>query len=75
VVGAGGHVSFSLTSGDGGRLKSIAFRGAQNPVGQTIMAAAANDRPLHLAGTLTLDHYQGQTSVQLRVTDAAEIAQ
>jgi single-stranded-DNA-specific exonuclease len=75
VVGAGGHVSFQLNSGDGARLKAIAFRGANSPLGQTIMGAAANDRSLHFAGTLTIDHYQGQASVQLRVTDAAEIAQ
>jgi len=72
VVGAGGHVRFTLTSEDGGRLKAIAFRGATTPLGQIILGAG-NDKPLHVAGTLTLDHYQGQASVQLRVTDAAEI--
>ena len=72
VVGAGGHVRFTLTSEDGGRLKAIAFRGATTPLGQIILGAG-NDKPLHVAGTLTLDHYQGQASVQLRVTDASEI--
>ena len=71
VVGAGGHVSFQLNSGDGARLKAIAFRAATTPLGQALLAAG-NDAPLHVAGTLSLDHYQGQASVQLRVTDAAE---
>lgn len=73
VVGAGGHVSFTLVADDGARLKSIAFRGATTPVGQAILGAGANDRPLHVAGNLSLDHYQGVTGVQLRVADAAEI--
>jgi single-stranded-DNA-specific exonuclease len=71
IVGAGGHVSFTLTSDDGARLKAIAFRAAQTALGQSIMAAANNDGVLHFAGNLSLDHYQGQASVQLRVIDAA----
>lgn len=70
IVGAGGHVRFSLTSDDGARIKAIAFRAAQTPVGEAIMAAGG-DRPLHIAGSLGLDHYQGRAEVQLRVTDVA----
>jgi single-stranded-DNA-specific exonuclease len=73
VVGAGGHVSFQLTSDDGARLKAIAFRAATTPLGQALLGAG-NDTRLHIAGTLGIDHYQGQASVQLKVTDAAEIA-
>jgi single-stranded-DNA-specific exonuclease len=72
IVGSGGHVRFTLTAGDGARLKAIAFRAATTPLGQTLLNAG-NDTPLHLAGTLSLDHYQGRAEVQLRVTDAAEI--
>lgn len=71
VVGTGGHVSFQLTSDDGARIKAIAFRAASTPLGQALLGAA--DSRLHLAGTLSLDHYQGQSSVQLRLSDAAEI--
>ena len=72
IVGAGGHVSFQLTADDGARLKAIAFRAATTPLGQALLGAG-NDTRLHIAGTLGIDHYQGQASVQLRVTDAAEI--
>ncbi len=72
VVGAGGHVRFSLASDDGARLKAIAFRAANTALGQAILAAG-NDKKLHLAGTLSLDHYQGRAEVQLRLTDAAEV--
>ncbi|MGN6159976.1 MAG: single-stranded-DNA-specific exonuclease RecJ [Devosia sp.] len=70
IVGTGGHVSFQLTADDGARIKAIAFRAAQSPLGQALLAAGPDTR-LHVAGTLGLDHYQGQASVQLRVTDAA----
>jgi single-stranded-DNA-specific exonuclease len=70
VVGAGGHVKFTLTSGDGARLKAIAFRAASTELGQVLLTAG-NDTPLHLAGTLTLDHWQGREEVQLRLTDLA----
>jgi single-stranded-DNA-specific exonuclease len=70
VVGAGGHVKFTLTSGDGARLKAIAFRAAGSELGQVLLGAG-NDTPLHLAGTLGLDHWQGREEVQFRLLDAA----
>jgi single-stranded-DNA-specific exonuclease len=70
VVGVGGHVRFTLTSEDGARLKAIAFRAASSALGQALLGAG-NDTPIHIAGTLGLDHWQGREEVQLRVTDAA----
>lgn len=70
VVGAGGHVRFTLTSEDGARLKAIAFRAASTELGQALLNAG-NDTPIHIAGTLGLDHWQGREEVQLKVTDAA----
>ncbi|MDB5505984.1 MAG: RecJ [Devosia sp.] len=70
VVGAGGHVRFMLTSGDGARLKAIAFRAAGHALGDALLQAS-DDRPLHIAGTLGIDHYQGREQAQLRVLDAA----
>jgi hypothetical protein len=43
------------------------------PIGDAIMAAGG-DTPLHIAGTLTLDHWQGRSEVQLRVADIARPA-
>jgi len=70
IVGAGGHIRFSLSAEDGARRKAIAFRAAGTPVGDAIMAAAG-DAPLHIAGSLTLDHWQGRPEVQLRVVDVS----
>ena len=69
VVGAGGHVRFTLASEDGARLKAIAFRAANGPLGQALLGAA--DAPLHLAATLGVDHWQGREEVQARIIDAA----
>ncbi len=72
VVGAGGHIKFTLTSDDGARLKAIAFRAATTELGQVLLSAG-NDTPLHLAGTLSLDHWQGREEVQFRVEDIATL--
>ena len=65
-----GHVRMEIASGDGSRIKAIAFRAASEPIGRTILAARG--RPLHVVGALGLDHWQGDARVQLRVTDVAE---
>ena len=70
VVGGAGHVKFTLTSGDGARLKAIAFRAATTALGEALLSAG-NDTALHLAGTLSIDHWQGREEVQLRLSDAA----
>lgn len=69
IVGAGGHVKFTLAADDGARLKAIAFRAAASPLGEALLSAG--ERPMHLAGTLSLDHWQGREEVQFRATDAA----
>ncbi|MDC9824332.1 single-stranded-DNA-specific exonuclease RecJ [Devosia sp. ZB163] len=71
VVGGAGHVKFTLTSDDGARIKAIAFRAAATALGDALLTGG-NDKPLHLAGTLSLDHWQGREEVQFRLTDAAE---
>ncbi|MHA6298969.1 single-stranded-DNA-specific exonuclease RecJ [Devosia sp. CAU 1758] len=72
IVGKGGHVSFTLASDDGAKLKAIAFRAAGTALGDTLMRDG--DRPLHFAGGLSIDHYQGREQVQFRLTDIARPA-
>jgi len=69
IVGKGGHISFSLTSDDGARLKAVAFRAAGTALGDTLMRDG--EQPLHFAGSLSLDHYQGREQVQFRLLDIA----
>jgi single-stranded-DNA-specific exonuclease len=64
-----GHVRVSLGAAGGENLKAIAFRAAEAPLGQALLAARG--KPLHVAGTLTLDHWGGTARPQLRILDAA----
>ncbi|HIJ62661.1 MAG TPA: single-stranded-DNA-specific exonuclease RecJ [Rhodospirillaceae bacterium] len=68
VVGAG-HVSCALAGRAGGRLKAIAFRAADSELGRALLAR--DGLPMHLAGTLRIDNWQGKTSVQLFIEDGA----
>lgn len=68
IVGSG-HVRLILTGAGGKRLKAIAFRAADSEMGHALLASAG--APFHLAGTLRADTWQGNTSVQLIVDDAA----
>ena len=65
------HVQIQVADAMGGRLKGIAFRCADTPMGQALLRAQG-DRPIHLAGRLRLDTWQGVEKVQLMVDDAAE---
>lgn len=68
VVGSG-HVRLILSGAGGKRLKAIAFRAADSEMGHALLASAG--APFHLAGTLRVDTWQGNSSVQLIVDDAA----
>ncbi|HEY0032893.1 MAG TPA: single-stranded-DNA-specific exonuclease RecJ, partial [Devosia sp.] len=70
VVGKGGHVSFTLASEDGGKLKAIAFRAASTALGDALLRSP--DTAFHFAGSLSLDHYQGREQVQFRLADLAK---
>jgi single-stranded-DNA-specific exonuclease len=68
VVGSG-HVRLMLAGAGGKRLKAIAFRAADSEMGHALLASSG--APFHLAGALRADTWQGTTSVQLVVDDAA----
>ena len=68
VVGAG-HVRSILADAAGGRLKAIAFRSLETPLGQALLRTPA--MPLHVAGHLRADSWAGPAGVQLVIEDAA----
>lgn len=70
VVGTD-HVRCTLESPEGGRLKGICFRSADRPLGRMLLRAEG--RPLHVAGRLRADAWQGRVSAQLFVDDAAPL--
>jgi single-stranded-DNA-specific exonuclease len=65
------HLRCSLEGADGARLKAIAFRALSGPLGEALMTARAQGKPLHLAGQLRADNWRGQDQVQFQIDDAA----
>lgn len=63
------HVRMRLRSGDGTQMNAIAFRALGRALGDTLLASRGE--PLHVAGTLSRDIWQGRERVELRVLDAA----
>ncbi|WEK48912.1 MAG: single-stranded-DNA-specific exonuclease RecJ [Candidatus Kaistia colombiensis] len=64
-----GHVKVTLSGGDQ-NLKAIAFRAADNDLGRMLLGSRG--RPLHVAGTLSIDHWQGRRQSSLRILDVAQ---
>lgn len=62
------HVRVILAGEDGGRLKGIAFRAAESPLGALLMDKGAG--LLHVAGRLSSDEWQGRRDVQFTIEDA-----
>lgn len=62
------HVRVILTGPEGGRLKAVAFRSLETPLGQTLLSSRG---PFHIAGNLKLNHWNGNTTVEMTIQDAA----
>jgi single-stranded-DNA-specific exonuclease len=63
------HVRLRLRANDGRQINAIAFRALGRPLGDALLAARG--RPLHVAGSLQLNSWQGTERAELRVLDAA----
>ncbi len=64
------HLRLIVAGDDGRRIKAIAFRMAESPLGEAMLAAPAW-RKLWLAGRLKRDDYGGRDSAELHLEDAA----
>ncbi|MFZ1989702.1 MAG: single-stranded-DNA-specific exonuclease RecJ, partial [Alphaproteobacteria bacterium] len=63
------HLRLTLEGPSGGRLRAVAFRSVDTPVGD--MISAAGERWLHFAGGLKPDNWASATGVQLVIEDVA----
>jgi single-stranded-DNA-specific exonuclease len=64
------HVDCSLYDpAGGGRVRAVAFRASDQPLGRALLQG--DGAPLHLAGAIQLDWWQGQPRVSFRIEDAA----
>ena len=68
VVGEN-HVRCILSGREGGRLKGIAFRAMDGDLGPALLSAGG--KPVHVAGHLRADDWQGRNGVQMIIDDAA----
>ena len=63
------HVRCFFTGGDGGRLKAVAFRRAEEALGQALLSGTG--KKFHIAGRLKKDDWKGNGAVELMLEDAA----
>ncbi len=65
----GGHVRCTLIDGAGAKMRAIAWRAEDTPLGQRLLAGGG---ALHVAGRLKPDDWQGRSAVELEIEDAAD---
>jgi single-stranded-DNA-specific exonuclease len=63
------HVRARLQAGDGSTINAIAFRAVGQKLGQALLGGRG--RPVHAVGSLSLDRWQGEERMQLRLIDVA----
>jgi single-stranded-DNA-specific exonuclease len=63
------HLRVRFKSGDGSIVNGMAFRSVGQKLGNALIAHRG--QPLHVAGSLAVDRWQGTERVQLRVLDIA----
>ena len=63
------HLRLRFKSGDGAIVNAMAFRSVGQKLGQAL--TQNRGQPLHVAGSLAIDRFQGTERVQLRVLDVA----
>ena len=69
VVGSG-HLRLIVAGDDGRSIKAIAFRMADSPLGQALLAAPPHRR-LWVAGRIKRDEWNDRVSAELHLEDAA----
>jgi single-stranded-DNA-specific exonuclease len=66
------HLRLRAVAADGAAIEAIAFRVVGKPLGEALLRARGAS--VHLAGALTINRYGGREKPQLRLIDAAEVA-
>ncbi len=63
------HIRCIVTDSSGGKVKAIAFRAAETPLGRLLLNAG--NTAIALAGKVKIDRWNGETRVQFQIEDAA----
>ncbi len=65
------HLRLTLTDDSGKKLKAIAFRAVETDMGQALLHHGG--APFHIAGKLRVNTWQGRSTPQLLIDDAAPV--
>lgn len=65
------HLDGWLADASGARIRAVAFRIADQPLGESLLSAG--DRRLQLAGRLKIDTWQGRRRPSFQIDDAAPV--
>jgi len=65
------HVRIVLEAGDGSRVDGVAFRAVGQPLGDLLLSSAGA-MPIHVAGTVKREVWQGRERTELMIEDAAD---
>jgi single-stranded-DNA-specific exonuclease len=65
------HVRVRLRAGDGATVQAVAFRAAGQPLGRALLENRG--MRMHVAGTVSLDYWQGVERTQFKICDAAVV--
>jgi len=65
----GGHVRVVLADPDGTRIRAVAWRAGEGPMGKRLMEQGGG---LNVAGKLRADDWNGRNGVQLEIEDIAD---
>ena len=69
MVMRGGHVRCDLSDVRGRKIKAIAWRSADTPLGQRLLGGESS---LNIVGRLKPDDWNGRDGVQLEIEDASD---
>ncbi|MGH6859432.1 MAG: single-stranded-DNA-specific exonuclease RecJ [Phyllobacterium sp.] len=64
------HIKVVLAGADGKRINAIAFRAVGGALGDFLFDQSGQS--MHVAGNLSLNHWNGSTTTQFRIIDAAK---
>jgi single-stranded-DNA-specific exonuclease len=65
------HIRCTLAGADGTKLKAIAFRAIGTNLGELLLGE--RKVPLHIAGRLSVDDWNGKRQPSFQIEDAAEV--
>ncbi len=72
-IRGGSHISVLMSDWEGGtRIKAMAFRSVDTPVGEALLKAGT--KALNIVGQVKINEWQGRKSAEIHISDASYVA-